>query len=130
MIAGKTRKGVMHMVETENKYVTVVSVESNLNDIPLGEKVFVRHEQGNSFDPYALKVFVARTGQDIGYVSRSPHTMVKGSVPNHEIISYILSPEVPLVGKVVRKANVNFRNGDISPALVLEVQVISTKKAV
>lgn len=118
------------MVENETKYVTVVNVDSNLNDIALDEKVFVRREQGNPFDPYALKVFVASTGQDIGYVSRSPHTMAKGCVPNHDLICHILSPEVPLVGKVVRKTNVNFRNGDISPALVLEVQVVNAPKAV
>lgn len=114
------------MASLEKKYLTVVSVDFELDNIAVGEKVLVRHDKDNQYDRQALKVFREKDKVDIGYVSASPHTIKEGCVSNKDIFRFIPSATVPLVGIVVRKTEVNFKNGSITPALVLEVTVVNT----
>lgn len=109
----------------EKKHVTVVSVDYDLDAITLGEKVFIRHDDTNEHDRQALLVYREKEKVDVGYVAASPHTIAKGCVSNKDVFRYIPSKTIPLVGVAVRKTEVNFKNGSIVPALIVELTVVN-----
>lgn len=113
------------MSKLERKLVTVVSVEYDLDIVEKGERLFIQHEPENQYDEKALKVL--RGDIKIGMIAASSHTVQKGCVTNADIFLNIPSKTVPLVGKVVDKKEMQFKNGDIVTALILAVDVVNAK---
>ncbi|AJD93564.1 hypothetical protein JMA_42470 (plasmid) [Jeotgalibacillus malaysiensis] len=112
------------MPTIKQKQVTIVSVEYDLNVVQIGERVLIQHDKQNQHDKHALKVVREINKTDIGFVAASPHTIKNGCVSNSDILRNIPSDTIPLIGKVVRKAEVNYRNGDIVTVLIVEVNVV------
>lgn len=106
------------------KYATVVSVDFDLTEIEVGEQVHFKHDPHNAYDASAIDAIRGTSKEKIGYMSASPHTTLSGCVVNKELLPYIPSGDVPLIGTVVEVKSVPFRNGTIAKALKVEIYVV------
>lgn len=112
------------MAKIEPKRVTVVSIEYDLNIVGIGERIVLYRDVNNSYDKKAIVAIRESNGTNLGFVSGSRHTILAGCVSNRELHPFIPSNTIPVVGKVVQKRMVNYRNGDLVTGLIVEVQVI------
>jgi len=111
------------MGKLERKLVTIISVEYDLDKVKLGEKLLIQHDKNNQYDKKALEVILNET--KIGFVAASPHTIQKDCVSNSDIFLHIPSKTVPLVGTVVKKTDMQFKNGDIVTCLIASVNIVN-----
>lgn len=114
----------------ERKLGTVVSIDFDLSELSLGEKIFLRHDAQNQYDKNAIQAIRASDKSILGFVSAQPHTTLPGCSMNVDLLPYIPSTEIPLVGQVVGKSEVSFMNGTIAPVVKIEVFVVSKAQAV
>lgn len=115
----------------ERKEATVVSLDYDLNELKVGEKVFLRHEADNEFDKNAVLAIRAEDMSTLGYVSASPHTTLSGCVKNTDLVNHIPSKDIPLVAEVISNTEaVSFKNGTIAPVVRVQVHVVIQSQAV
>lgn len=112
------------------KYATVVSVDYKLETVSIGDKIQFQHDPTNEYDKEAINAYLATSKEKIGYMTASPHTTLTGCETNKELIQYIPSPTVPLIGTVLKKEEVSFRNGSFSTVLKVEIYVVIKDEAV
>lgn len=112
------------MAKIVPKRVTVVSIEYDLNIVGVGERIVLYRDVNNSYDKKAIVAVRESNGMNLGFVSGNKHTVLSGCVSNRVLHPFIPSDAIPVVGKVVQKSMVNFRNGDLVTGLIVEVQVI------
>lgn len=112
------------------KFATIVSIDYDLSNVQIGEKVQFSHNRNNEFDKNAIDAIRVSGKEKIGYMSASAHTTLPGCANNSQLIRFIPSPTVPLIGTVVEKKDISFRNGTIAPVLKVEIYVVIQDKAV
>lgn len=109
-------------------YATIVSIDYNLNTIQLGENIYLIHNPNNAYDKNAIDATRALGNEMIGYMTASAHTTLPGCENNSQLVQYT-STSIPLIGVVVDKREVCFKNGDISTVLKVEIHLESGKIA-
>lgn len=112
------------------KLATVVSVDYELSDVSVGESIHFLPDVNNAYDKCAINAFRPGEKEKIGYMTASPHTTLPGCENNRQLIGFMPSATVPLVGTVVEKKEVSFRNGTISTVLKVELYVVEKVQAV
>lgn len=112
------------------KYASVVSIDYKLETVSIGDKIQFQHDPTNQYDKQAITATLASTKETIGFMSASPHTTLKGCETNKQLIQYIPSPQIPLIGTVIQKEEVSLRNGTFSTVLKVEIYVVIKDKAV
>ena len=100
-----------------------------MDTIQIGENIYLKHNPNNQYDKNAIDATRALGNQEIGYMTASVHTTLPGCENNSQLIQYI-SSSIPLIGVVVEKKEVCFRNGDISSVLKIEIYVDIQDEAV
>ena len=115
----------------ERKEATVVSIDYDLSELKVGEKIFLRHESDNKFDKNAVLAIRAKDTSILGYVSANAHTTLSGCVKNTDLVNHIPSKDIPLVAEVTSNNEaVSFMNGTIAPVVRVQVHVVNQSQAV
>lgn len=112
------------------KLATVVSIDYRLETVSIGEKIQFQHDPTNAYDNMAINAYLSTTKEQIGYMAASPHTTLAGCEMNKQMVQYIPSPDIPLIGTVIQKKEVSLRNGTFSTVLKVEIYVVIKDKAV
>ena len=112
------------------KFATVVSIDYKLETVSIGEKIQFQHDPTNQYDDKAINAYLASSKEKIGFMTASPHTTLPGCETNKEMLPYIPSPTVPLIGTVLKKDEVSLRNGSFSTVLKVEIHVVIKDQAV
>lgn len=112
------------------KFASVVSIDYKLETVSIGDKIQFQHDPTNEYDKLAINAYLATTKEKIGYMTASPHTTLPGCETNKQMVQYIPSPQIPLIGTVIQKEEVSLRNGTFSTVLKVEIYVVIKDKAV
>lgn len=108
----------------QKELITVCGPSSNnpgKQHVQVGDTVYLEKEFGNP-DPYAIRVFLGKGGDQVGYVAQSPSTVSQGTISATDVHSYFGND---IFGTVVGETRVTFlnRNGTsrTSKAFVVEL---------
>ncbi|WPS85369.1 AAA family ATPase (plasmid) [Brevibacillus halotolerans] len=111
-------------MKKEKFLVTVVglsSLEPGKGKVKIGDTLYLKKEKNNP-DPYAVRVFLSKGGESVGYVANnSSRTVIPGTMSATDI-HYGFQDDIS--GQVLDIKTVTFKSGKASKAFIVKLNLV------